>query len=133
MLTLFLNAVTQIVQKHGEKKTMPQVDVLLEYLPKPNIKAMLRPSNADATRLWDARALFMDVNKWFQEYMVLYDFDQASTESGTVRKPKHSIVEPWPMRLKLEKGQSGSLEEFRLLLGSRSTGLEHYVEWVRGQ
>jgi len=33
--------------------------------------------------------------------------------------------------LKLRPGHDGAEEEFRILLGSHLSGMEHYVEWKR--
>ena len=41
----------------------------------------------------------------------------------------NTIVEKWPTQLKLQLGQKGAEEEFRLLLGSGFMNVERYVEW----
>lgn len=46
-------------------------------------------------------------------------------------KVKHTIVEEWPFRLKLEPGEPGAQEEFDRLLAGGSSGKECYVEWKR--
>jgi hypothetical protein len=45
-------------------------------------------------------------------------------------KDEHSIVEKWPMGLKLDPNEPGAVDEFKTLLGCPHTGLERYVEWT---
>jgi hypothetical protein len=49
----------------------------------------------------------------------------------TTMKESHTIVDKWPMRLKLRPDQAGAKEEFNLRLGSAHLGCERYVEWKR--
>jgi hypothetical protein len=46
-------------------------------------------------------------------------------------KEKHTVIEKWPFRLKLQPGQPGAQEEFDRLLAGGVTGKERYVEWKR--
>jgi hypothetical protein len=46
-------------------------------------------------------------------------------------KDSHTIIDKWPLRLKLEHGQPGAQEEFELLQQSEHEGVERYVEWKR--
>lgn len=46
-------------------------------------------------------------------------------------KDHHTIVEKWPLRLKLEPGQPGAEEELKVSLASGHTHVERYVEWAR--
>ncbi|KAH7164939.1 hypothetical protein DER46DRAFT_684869 [Fusarium sp. MPI-SDFR-AT-0072] len=48
-------------------------------------------------------------------------------------KDKHTIIEKWPYRLKLEPGQEGASEEFDRLMTSGLSSRESYVEWKRIQ
>lgn len=51
-------------------------------------------------------------------------------QSGRLEvKKENTIIEKWPMKLKLKPGQKGAKEEFDLLLSSSHTGQERYVEW----
>jgi len=45
----------------------------------------------------------------------------------------NSIVEKHPTQVKLQPGEPGAEEEFRLLLSSNVTNLERYVEWRRAE
>lgn len=57
-------------------------------------------------------------------------FDTISRAVGLAIKKRHTIVEEWPLRLKLRDGQDGAKEEFSLVISTGHTGAERYVEWV---
>jgi len=59
------------------------------------------------------------------------DFDRISADLGVAEKESNTIVEKWPMRLKLQPGQEDAQEEFNVMLGSNFSGMERYVEWKR--
>ena len=46
-------------------------------------------------------------------------------------KEENTIIEKWPMRLKLSLPQPGAQEEFDILQASGHSGNERYVEWKR--
>jgi len=60
---------------------------------------------------------------------VLHNFKEISKDLGVEMKNINTITEKWPNQLKLQLGQPGAEEEFRLLLGSGFTNIERYVEW----
>jgi hypothetical protein len=45
-------------------------------------------------------------------------------------KANHTIIQKWPMTLKLKQGDAGFDEEFNMLFGSGNFGSEVYVEWA---
>lgn len=45
-------------------------------------------------------------------------------------KNENTIVEKWPLTLKLKKGDVGFDEEFAMLFASGNWGAETYVEWT---
>jgi hypothetical protein len=61
--------------------------------------------------------------------MLLHGFEEISADLGVEMKSINTIAERWPTQLKLQPGQTGAEEEFRLLLGSGFTRIERYVEW----
>ncbi|KEY72821.1 hypothetical protein S7711_04410 [Stachybotrys chartarum IBT 7711] len=131
LITVFLNAVWEIYKMGADSNGLPNARLLMEYLPIQGERA-LSPNSADMLRIWDARSQTMDADKYFNEYRTLFRFDQVSAEAGVVEKHKNTVIEQWPMRLKLKRGQKGAQEEFRRLLGSNLTGLECYLEWKSG-
>lgn len=67
LITLFLNAVMEIAKAGDEKDSISNMKLLMEYLPTPDWLSFARPQNADMMRLWDARAMVMDVKKYFKK------------------------------------------------------------------
>ena len=68
LLGVFMNAVMEMVYKLQEQNALPDIKGLLQYLPDPtNIMHMAKPNSADMLRIWDARTLFLDVERYFRE------------------------------------------------------------------
>lgn len=62
--------------------------------------------------------------------MELEEFANAAASAGVQMKERHTIIQPWPLRV------NGGLhpttkdkEDFKLLLGTAHVGHERYVEW----
>lgn len=71
----------------------------------------------------------------YTELMEFKEFEVrslAALEGGLLVKKKHTVVEKWPLRLKLKHGQDGAQSEFDVLHASGHIGHERYVEWKRG-
>lgn len=64
-------------------------------------------------------------------YMQDLGFAKMSWSVGLMVKEENTIIEKWPMRLKLSLPQPGAQEEFDILQGSGHSGNERYVEWKR--
>ncbi|KAK1753835.1 hypothetical protein QBC47DRAFT_303201 [Echria macrotheca] len=131
LITLFLNAVMEVVKMDNEQDEIPNMKLLMEYLPTPNVFSLLSRHSADMLRIWDARNLVLDVDTYFERYRALRRFDQIAAELNIAEKESNTVTERWPMRLKLQPGQEGAREEFALLLASGWSGMERYVEWRR--
>ena len=58
-------------------------------------------------------------------------FAEMSRGVGLMVKEENTIIEKWPMRLKLSMLQPGAQEEFDILQASDHSGNERYVEWKR--
>jgi hypothetical protein len=69
LVTLFLNAVTEVIHRRGEKNAVPRLKLLMDYLPTPPISSLLSPNSADTLRLWDARCFALDVDEYFHGYV----------------------------------------------------------------
>lgn len=63
--------------------------------------------------------------------MALHDFEQISADLRMEMKESNTVTEQWPTQLKLQLGQNGAEEEFRLNLGSGFSCVERYMEWRR--
>lgn len=60
-----------------------------------------------------------------------HKFNEIEKSVGMTMKETHTIVDKWPMRLKLQPHQSGAQDEFKTALSSGHSGEERYVEWKR--
>jgi len=58
-------------------------------------------------------------------------FAEMTQDIGLMVKEQNTIIEKWPMRLKLSLPQAGAQEEFDILQASGHSGSERYVEWKR--
>jgi hypothetical protein len=58
-------------------------------------------------------------------------FAEMTQHIGLMVKEQNTIIEKWPMRLKLSLPQAGAQEEFDILQASGHSGSERYVEWKR--
>ncbi len=65
-ITLFINAVKEAIKMGDSADEMPDIETLIKYLPAPRLFPPPSTNNADMTRIWDARSLALDVNKYFK-------------------------------------------------------------------
>lgn len=107
------------------------MEQVMRYLPPSRTAAMLNPNGVEITRKLSAKQLFVDRAKYFEKYMRALDFGRAAALAGVSMKTENTVIDPWPCALKLQPGQPGAMEEFKMLLGSDHTGIERYVEWKR--
>ena len=63
--------------------------------------------------------------------MSLVDFKKIEQSFQVTMKNTYTIVDKWPLKLKLRPGQPGAQGEFDVLLSSGHAGFERYVEWKR--
>ena len=65
-ITLFINAVKEAVKRGDPRDETPDMQLLTNYLPLPQTFSM---NDADMVRIWDARDLALDVDKFFSRYV----------------------------------------------------------------
>ncbi|RMZ87204.1 hypothetical protein DV736_g5572, partial [Chaetothyriales sp. CBS 134916] len=129
MITLFMNAVPEMVHIRPANRAEAKSLVLkvAEYLP------ATRPPRSEydpaVIQRVAAHNLVRDNDKYFKEYMKDKHFAEIGCHLGLTMKQPHTIVEEWPMRLKLLPKQVGAKEELETLLTSTHIGAERYVEW----
>jgi hypothetical protein len=63
-------------------------------------------------------------------YMMRLDFKAIENNYSVGMKELHTIIEKWPLALKLQHGEEGAKEEFEMKLAAGSSG-QRYVEWAR--
>jgi hypothetical protein len=64
-------------------------------------------------------------------YMKREKFREIEREFGVTLKTAHTIIDDWPLKVKLKPYQNGAKEEFERYLASGHAGIERYVEWKR--
>jgi hypothetical protein len=69
-ITLFINAVKEVVKMGHELEEKPDIEFITNYLPFPQISLRLM-NDADMLRIWDARDLALDVNKYFERQILM--------------------------------------------------------------
>lgn len=106
---------------------MREMRRVVAVLPPVRQSTAAQSGNADSIRRLQAFDLFRDFDSLWTRYEQRHGFDGVAEGVGLRAKSKHTITEPWPMRLK--KGPTKA--EFERLLRSSHTGGERYVEWQR--
>jgi hypothetical protein len=77
-----------------------------------------RTACCDMFKLWD---------KYFDMFMDETKITQFATLYGLVIKEKHTIVQPWPYKIRNQTTK----KEFDVLRASSTTGFERYMEFHR--
>lgn len=60
-----------------------------------------------------------------------HNFDEFAYLAGMKMKARHTIIEKWPTRPKLDPGQPHAENEIAKLLATDLCNTERYVEWKR--
>lgn len=63
--------------------------------------------------------------------MARYNLQMIERYCGFAVQDRHTIVDKWPLRLKLRPRQVDTQEECNILASSAHTGAERYVGWKR--
>jgi len=66
-------------------------------------------------------------------YCKVFNFSRVASENTLKIKAENTIVEKWPLALKLKQGDVGFDEEFTTLFASGHPSTETYVEWARAE
>lgn len=67
-----------------------------------------------------------------RKFKELHEAIAVVTKGGIVMKKDNTLVEKWPLRLKLSPEHPDAQNEWDVLQASNHTGSERYVEWKRG-
>ncbi|KAJ5210551.1 hypothetical protein N7491_010358 [Penicillium cf. griseofulvum] len=131
IISAYLNAIMEMVNQGNDRDQTPNMDLLMQFLPDVDIFSLLRPESAQSLKFWDARTIVIDRHKFFERYIRVFRFDQIFADLQVAMKDLNTVVEAWPTKPILERGQKGSQDEFNILLGSNYTCVERFVEWRR--
>jgi hypothetical protein len=63
--------------------------------------------------------------------MMHHKFREIERSFKVRMKAEHTLVDKWPLMLKLLPQDDGAKLEFERLMASSHTGCERYVEWKR--
>ncbi|KAK1048026.1 hypothetical protein LTR33_014919 [Friedmanniomyces endolithicus] len=137
MLTLFMNAIPEMLSEKEQKNIAgPEMKLAMQYMTKvPPARLfggnMAAAMQTEMIKMIGASVLVRDVDKYFNMYMKVHRFDMFPAFMQMVPREPNTIIEKWPLRLKLFPHEKGAKEEFNSLLSSAHTGIERYVEWNR--
>ncbi|CZS75064.1 unnamed protein product [Fusarium graminearum] len=133
LITLFMNAVdenmTQQDQMADATMHSPSTKRLLKFIP-PNHPPTSR-YDPDIIKFTYARDFVRTYDSIFDRVAEMFQFSRFPQYMGAAMKEKHTIVEKWPFRLKLDPGKKEAKEEFDLMMRGGPSGKERYVEWKR--
>lgn len=154
LVTFFMNAVVEMTTAETEGRdahardahAREQIEKVLNLWPFP-ITPPSSPYDSQAMLMGAAKPIVCDVDKYFDRYVRLstrsskeaddlrymkrFRFAEFPQHLGMKMKEHHTIIDKWPMRLKLRPGQPGAKEEFGLLFSTGHEGTERYVEWKK--
>ncbi|KAH6635040.1 hypothetical protein B0J18DRAFT_417793 [Chaetomium sp. MPI-SDFR-AT-0129] len=141
LITFFMNAIPEMSNPQDTLVSMGQSKTkLMQYMP--NLLANARVIHAvsggyqyslEAVKFVCALELMGDHDAIWDRYTSLHNFSHTASLCNASMKPqqKHTIIEAWPYRLKLQPGQPGAQAEFDRRLAGGMSGKERYVEWSR--
>ncbi len=127
IVALFLNA-THEVTTEADTVAMMKVETqqLRMFMPfDPTAMISRDGTDPDFLKFMEARMHFRDFDKLFERYLQRLDFANVAKKAGLKMKKKHTVIQPWPLRLKKDPTQ----KEFNELIASGHIGHERYVEW----
>lgn len=70
LITLFLNAVMQVVKMGGDRDALAGIADLADYLPPPPLFPQPSRDDPRMMRLWDARTLALNAEELFDQYVL---------------------------------------------------------------
>ncbi|KAI1931153.1 hypothetical protein LOZ65_001352 [Ophidiomyces ophidiicola] len=129
LLALFMNAVEEednaadYLTGRGESITRAT-----SYIPGFSQAVGSRNQYSPASlKIMQTVAAFRNFDAMFKRFMLNTRFAELTRAYRLQARENHTIVSPWPARLKDTPTQS----EFELFHGGEQSGTERYVEWVR--
>ncbi|KAL2833788.1 hypothetical protein BDW59DRAFT_156589 [Aspergillus cavernicola] len=133
LITLFMNAVEEAMTNEDRLKDLTphskSTKKLLKYLPP--IRRAVSKYDPSLISFNVGRDITTTYDHIFDRYTKEFKFHEVAEFLQVEMKDKHTIIEKWPYRLKLQPGQPKAQEEFdRCLVGGMSSK-ERYVEWKR--
>lgn len=120
----FLNAVHEVYTPQDFQRST--VERLRSYIPITREMVQDRSrSSPEFVKFMTAQVLFRDFDELFDRFIQDDCLGEISDATNLKIKSKHTIVQPWPLRIK----ENATQYEFDVLLASGHIGSERYVEW----
>lgn len=132
LITLFMNATHEINAQRSDHEARALMTLQTRRIAKYMTFGPMdlhSPCGPPVIKMMMAQELVKNVDQDFEQYMKWTNFKEVEQSGRLEVKKENTIIEKWPMKLKLKPGQKGAKEEFDLLLSSSHTGQERYVEW----
>ncbi|KAL5584374.1 hypothetical protein FOVSG1_013763 [Fusarium oxysporum f. sp. vasinfectum] len=132
LITLFLNTVQEYSTQEDNLKTVKALaGRIFKYLPPPRpIKGGIDPFSVMGTY---AQGRVQNYDDNFERFVKKTRLAFMPLMAGAAIKDKHTIIEKWPYRLKLDPEQERGKEELYRLITNGVTSRELYLEWKRTQ
>ncbi|KAL7939876.1 glycosyl hydrolase family 76 domain-containing protein [Trichoderma chlorosporum] len=141
LITLFRNAIRETMTMQDRVMDMytyrPATQLIREYNVRMGVTsatfiARYPPEVDHKVIKWAyAQANVAVYDPVFDRFMKTFRFSQIKQLFGVTMKEKHTVIEKWPFRLKLQYGQPGAMEELIRLTDEVVFAKERYVEWRR--
>ncbi|KAL9041133.1 MAG: hypothetical protein Q9214_004213 [Letrouitia sp. 1 TL-2023] len=124
IIAYFLNAVHEVYTPQDYRHST--VERLRSYIPITQEMAQGRRSfSPEFVKFATASVLFRDFDELFDRFKRDCRLGEISDATNLKIKSKHTIVQPWPFRIK----ENATQHEFDVLLASGHFGSERCVEW----
>ncbi|KAH8681939.1 hypothetical protein BX600DRAFT_429841 [Xylariales sp. PMI_506] len=137
LLMLFINAVGETYlnrEDRGRSRFRESEELIKKLIPvtpmtflKMSVDPTTTMSTPDMIRISSTYTMFGDFDAAFAAFSKAVQLDRTSEKNGVKVRKKHSIIDPWPLRVT----ESTTKQEFDILCASTHTGSERYVEFER--
>lgn len=61
----------EIANQSDNRDQIPNIDLLMQFLPSINLTSLLRPESAESLKFWDARTIVLNRHGLFERSVVL--------------------------------------------------------------
>ncbi|KAI1407308.1 hypothetical protein F5Y13DRAFT_183489 [Hypoxylon sp. FL1857] len=134
LIMLFVNAINEMVLPEYCRSPLSRryirredrIDKVRQYL---TGKYLTSSYNTNELMVIEGINLIYDMDKYFNRFMKLRRFKEFGSNAGVQMKNKHTIIDPWPLKIPNGRPTKEARDYFALLLASGHTGQERYVEW----
>ncbi|KAI6779001.1 uncharacterized protein J7T54_004495 [Emericellopsis cladophorae] len=141
LITLFMNIIAETMTPEDEVAGMAKgsksTKQLFKYMQQPPTASTGGNGSMESfmMKLVSAPDFVRPYDRYFDRVLKELEFAKLETLVGATVKDRHTVIEKWPYRLKLNPGQPGAQpgaqQEFDRALCGGLSSKERYVEWKR--